>query len=241
VFAGPRVHSFAAAWGVVAVIALAAPAAADAGITNGANYSVKDTSIEGGTPDQMGSWAAQFGELSGGDPRVVQAFNDASRAAAQGQIDRLKSVVNPGLAWSLKSSGRVTFRRIAVGQVITGTEFYGAVPTVEYSTVVIDSRTARPITIADLFTDEQAGLQRLSEQTKVMLGKTYGFDGGRQPDQPGNAPLAQNFANWIPTADGMEIDFAPYQFGARYTEKITVPWSALADVLAPDMQALAQG
>jgi hypothetical protein len=44
--------------------------------------------------------------------------------------------------------------------------------------------------------------------------------------------------NWharIGELSGMEIHFAPYQFGARLAETITVPWSALSDVLAPDM------
>jgi hypothetical protein len=49
---------------------------------------------------------------------------------------------------------------------------------------VIDSRTAKRITLADLFSDEQAGLQWLSEQTKL-----------------GFAPTEANFAHWIHPAE----------------------------------------
>jgi hypothetical protein len=38
----------------------------------------------------------------------------------------------------------------------------------------------------------------------------------------------------------MEIHFADYQFGPGLPV-ITVPWTALSDVLAADMSALAQG
>jgi hypothetical protein len=39
----------------------------------------------------------------------------------------------------------------------------------------------------------------------------------------------------------MQINFAPGHFdGSRLPASVTVPWSALADVLAPNMAALAQ-
>ncbi len=49
----------------------------------------------------------------------------------------------------------------------------------------------------------------------------------------------KNFANWIPTAQGFEIHFADYQLGhgLRVT---TIPWSDLADLLTPSMNALTQ-
>jgi hypothetical protein len=59
-------------------------------------------------------------------------------------------------------------------------------------------------------------------------------------DEPGNRPVPQNFANWIPTAAGIELHFTDDQFG-HGLPVITVPWSTVSDVLAPDMTALAQG
>ena len=56
-------------------------------------------------------------------------------------------------------------------------------------------------------------------------------------DEPGNRPIADNFANWIPTTAGIELHFADYQF-AHGLPVITIPGSVLTDVLAPDMMAL---
>ena len=141
--------------------------------------------------------------------------------------------------WLFESNPTVTFRTSAIAELIVGVHSAkeAAHPNDYVSTVVIDSRTAKPITLADLFVDEQAGLNRLSEQTKVIFPQVWG--GGPSPmlDEPGNRPIAENFANWIPTAAGMELHFADYQFG-HGLPVITVPWSAVADVLAPDMTAL---
>jgi len=55
------------------------------------------------------------------------------------------------------------------------------------------------------------------------------------PDFPGNAPVAENFADRIPTADGMTILFGESQFDyvrAESDDRAVVP---LIDVLAPDI------
>lgn len=209
---------------VLAVLAIssATPVAAETGVSSGKTYSVTLSSIEGATTDQLGHWDANIVELSGGDPAVVEAFNHAGRIAAQEQIDKVKTESNPGEQWNFVSNGQVTFRSIAVAQLILGTHYYGAHPTSYISTVVIDSRSADPMMLAELFTDERAGLERLSELT-------------------GAEPRAENFVNWIPTTEGLEIDFAPYQFGIALPETKTVPWAALSDLLAPAMTGIAQG
>jgi len=182
--------------------------------SNGQRYSVTRTSIEGMTLDRNGTWQAEFGQLAGGDLAVVEAFNGASQAAVHGQVDEATADTRRDTtSWHLESSGQVSFRRIAIAQLINGTLGHGAHPRTYLSTVVIDSRSAKPITLTDLFSDEQAGLQRLSEQTRL-------------------APVEKNFANWIPVADGIEIH--------RLPQTVTVPWAALTDVLAPGMVELAQ-
>jgi hypothetical protein len=217
------VRRIAAIAAVLAVLSVspAAPAVADPGISSGKTYSQKTTSVEGTTTDRFGHWNAMFTELSSGDPAVVEAFNHASRIAATEQIDRAKSESNPGEQWNFESSGRVTFRSIAVAQLVLGTHYYGVHPTSYISTVVIDSRSADPVTLGDLFTDQQAGLHRLSELT-------------------GAEPRAENFVNWIPTSEGLEIHFAPYQFGIALPETKTVTWAAFADLIAPTMTGITQ-
>jgi hypothetical protein len=215
-----RIAAIAAMLAVLAVSTVAT-ASADTGVSSGKTYSVKVTSIEGAVTDRLGHWDARIAELSGGDPAVVEAFNHASRIAATEQIDRAKSESNPGEQWNFEANGQVTFRSIAVAQLILGTHYYGVHPTSYINTVVIDSRSADPVMLADLFADEQAGLHRLSELT-------------------GAEPRAENFANWIPAAEGLEIHFAPYQFGIALPETKTVSWAALADLLAPVMTGITQ-
>jgi hypothetical protein len=222
----------------------AAPATSTAsgpksGVSNGKDYTVTTTAIEGDSTDGRGSWNTVFGLLAGGDPAVVQAFNGASQAAAHQQVDDATEGAAGGTtSWTFESTGHVTFRPIAVAQIIYGSMGYGAHPTPYIGTIVIDSRSADPIMLVDLFTDQQAGLNRLSEQARKILAAD-GMNLG--PNEPGAAPKAENFANWIPTAEGLEIHFAPYQFGVALPAVITVPWPALTDVLAPAMADLAKG
>lgn len=214
------------------------------GVSNGKDYTVTMMPIDGATPDGAGRWHALPGQLSGGDPAVAEAFNKSSEASAHQQVDQASSDADGVRGWSFEVKSAVTFRPTAIGEVLSGASYTkgAAHPTNYVSTVVIDSRTAHPIALGDLFTEEQSGLDRLSEQTKLTWPKVYGpgGDGAPMPDEPGNRALPQNFANWIPTAAGMELHFADGQFG-HGLPVITVPWSALSDLLAPGMKALAQG
>jgi hypothetical protein len=197
------------------------------------------TTIEGDSDDGRGSWRAEFRQLAGGDPAVVDAFNGASHVAVMDQVEAAKESASEGTAtWEFESNAQVTFRSIAVAQIIFGSLDFGAHPSHQIGTIVIDSRSADPIMLVDLFTDQRAGLSRLSEQATKILAAD-GMNLG--PDEPGAAPKAENFANWIPIAEGLEIHFAPYQFGVALPAVITVPWPALADVLAPAMADIAKG
>jgi hypothetical protein len=198
-----RIAAIAAVLAVLAVVPTA-PAAAEPGVSSGKTYSLKMTSIEGATTDRLGHWDAKIAELSAGDPAVVEAFNHASRIVATVQIDKVKAESNPGEQWNFESYGQVTFRSIAAAQLILGTHYYGVHPTSYISTVVIDSRSADPIMLADLFIDPQAGLHRLSELT-------------------GAEPRAENFVNWIPTAGGLEIHFALTNSGSRFPRRRPYP------------------
>ena len=224
---------------LVATVALAAPASAETGVSNGMTYTATVIETEGSTADNLGNWHIRAGQLSGGDPTVVDVFNNASKTSVRQQLDYFSDGWQ-GTQWNFESWSQVTIRDTAVAQVTTGTIYCCAHPTTDTNTIVIDSRTAQPITLADLFTNEQDGLNRLSEQTKILVAETLEYS-GPMPDMPGNAPKAANFADWIPTAEGMQIHFAEYQFGDRLPATITVPWSVLTDVLAPDMAALAHG
>jgi hypothetical protein len=217
---------------------------AASGVSNGKNYALTIVPIDGTTPDGAGRWHALVGRLSGGDTAVAEAFNQSSEASAHQQIDHARSDADGVRGWNFELKSAVTFRPNAIGELVSGVSYTkgAAHPTDYVSTVVIDSRTARPITLSDLFSDQQSGLDRLSEQTKLIWPEVYSPGGAGPPmlDEPGNRPVPQNFANWIPTTAGIELHFADGQFG-HGLPVITVPWSTLSDVLAPDMKALAQG
>ena len=218
-----------------------ASAAADTGVSNGQTYTVTRSTTGDATPDGTGRWTLTVDTISGGDAKVADTFNRAVRASAQGQLDPVKRDAGNDGTWSFDTKPEIFFGSAAVSELIRGLYVHvpSAHPTSYVSTVVIDSRSATPITLKDLFSDEQAGLNRLSQQTKKLLPAVMGAGESPMPDAPGNAPVEANFANWIPTPSGLEIHFADYQF-AHGLPVLTVPWSALDDLLAPGMAALRQ-
>ncbi|TDO09259.1 hypothetical protein EV580_5296 [Mycobacterium sp. BK086] len=216
-------------------------AAPTSGVSNKQKYSVTRSTAGDATADGKGRWTLVVDTITGGDPQVAGAFNSAVHASAEGQLDPVKTGANPDGTWTFETQPQIYFGGASVSELISGlfVPVPAAHPTSYVSTVVIDSRTAKPITLADLFTDKQAGLNKLSEQTKALLPAVSGVGPTPMADEPGNAPTEANFANWIPTPDGLEIHFADYQF-FHGTPTITVPWSALDGLLAPGMDALRQ-
>lgn len=214
-------------------LAVPGTAIADTGTSGGATYTVTTTTI-----DLDGGWHANVGQLSGGNDSVATAFNNASIASGRtiGSMLDGDGVLRDHATFD--ASPTVSFRPTAVSQVLRGVYYHqgAAHPLDSVTTIVIDTRNATPITLGDLFTDTQVGLNRLSEQTKAIWPTVYGRPMG---DEPGNAPVEKNFHNWIPTAAGLEIHFEDYQF-AHGLPVITVPWPRLTGLLAPDMQVLAQ-
>jgi hypothetical protein len=237
----PTTSTSSAAGTSSATTATSAAAAAQTGVSNGQTYTVTRTTSGDATPDGTGRWTLVLDTISGGDAKVADTFNRAVQASAQGQLDPVKRDAGSDGTWSFDTNPKVFFSSASVSELITG--LYNHVPSahpVNYvSTVVIDSRSATPITLKDLFSDEQAGLNRLSQQTKLLLPAVMGMGETPMPDEPGNEPVEANFANWIPTPTGLEIHFADYQF-AHGLLVLTVPWSALDDLLAPGMAALRQ-
>jgi hypothetical protein len=214
------------------------------GVSNGQSYIVTAATTDGATPDGHGHWHIRRAHLTGqntsGDPAMIAAFNQANDACAARLLDQVRSETASGWwQWSFEVKPTVTFRPTAISELLVGVyDARQAAHPVDYlGTIVIDSRTAQPITLKTLFNNESRGLQRLSEQTQLIWPTVYGRVGPPTPDPSGLQPREENFANWIPTATGMEIHFADYQFG-HGLPIITIPWTALTDVLAPTMTAL---
>lgn len=95
-------------------------------------------------------------------------------------------------------------------------------------TLVFDLADGKPVPLSQVFTNEQAGLDALSAYVRPVLA-------ARIPDYnpryglAGSAPIAANFANWLPTPGGMQILFEPGQVGFSFEglQRVTVPWDRL--------------
>jgi len=217
---------------LVVILGVAGVAVADIGTSGGLTYTVSTSALD------VDGWQVTVGQLSGENDSITRVFNDASRPSGETMVDMLEAdhVIRRGSGFTARPA--VTFRPTAVSQVLTGTYYWrpSAHPVNYVTTVVIDTRTATPITVGDLFSDTRAGLDRLSQITKSIFPSVYGTAMG---DERGNAPVETNFHNWVPTATGLEIHFTDGQFG-HGLPVITVSWSQLNDLLAPDMKVLAQ-
>lgn len=174
-------------------------------------------------------------QVEGGDPAVAAEFNESIRAALQDQIDG-----SAGENFTLDGldDSRVAHigSRVLSGLLVTSwnADPPGAHPTPLVATVVIDSDSAQPITLNTLFPDLQVGLDRLSQESALLLPDTAA---GAEFDRTGIEPTRQNFANWLATPAGMEIHFQDYQVGPHAVGlvEVTVPWDRLRDVMAPAM------
>jgi len=209
------------------------------GVSGGKTYMVDQSSSSGAAAG--GSWNLVMDTVSGGDPKVAEAFNHAVHAAAQRLLDDATRGAKPQSQWTFETSPQIFFTAASISALISGTynDETAAHPVGSVINVVIDSRSATPITLRELFTDDQAGLNRISEQSKILLPPAMGATATPMPNIPGNKPLLENFDNWIPTPAGLEIHFADYEF-IHGTPVITVPWAAIDDLLAPGMEALRQ-
>ena len=53
------------------------------------------------------------------------------------------------------------------------------------------------------------------------------------------APIPINFKYWAPNDTGIELHFGDGQFG-RGLKSITIPWTAVRDLIAPEFVAITQ-
>ena len=163
--------------------------------------------------------------VTGPNQAVVDAFNNAVDASLHQQITVSQNDSMPA-EWSLTTNqnqeavwlGNNTISGFWVTRVDTPREAHGSY---HIATFVINKTTAQPVMLADVFGDFGSALQRLSQNATTQLSAKLG-DGFR-PD--GVAPAADNFANWVPTSDGIELHFDDYQVGPHGLVAITVPWA----------------
>ncbi|QYB06499.1 RsiV family protein [Rhodococcus sp. USK10] len=200
--------------------------------TAGAPYTESELQVTGSTGRVR--YDVLIPQIEGGDQAVTAEFNESMRAALQDQIDG--SGTDAFTLSSQEHSVAHIGEHVISGLLVTSwnADPPGAHPTPIVATVVVNSDTAAPITLGDLFPDLPAGLQALSDSSARLLPETVA---GPDFDRSGIEPTEANFANWLATPAGMEIHFNDYQVGphAIGLVTVTVPWDDLADVIDPEL------
>ncbi|MEV6773762.1 RsiV family protein [Nocardia sp. NPDC051030] len=175
-------------------------------------------------------------QVLGGNGSAATAFNDGMRALLQKRIDTYSTAV------SITDSSKLSKVEHIGTHVVSGFLWLsidggGAHPWTELATYVINIDTKKEITLADLFNDQQAGLDALSVQAAKLLPATKTGD---SYDRKGITATVEHFQTWTATPSGMHVYFQMGQVGpaAMGPVDITIPWDDLINVLKPGRVAL---
>ncbi|MEV2220122.1 RsiV family protein [Nocardia vinacea] len=109
-------------------------------------------------------------------------------------------------------------------------------PTTFKRTHVTDIDDGKALTLPDLFTDLQRGLDRLSEQAAVQVSKSR--VGTNPYDKQRIAPAVENFKDWLAMPDGLRVYLGEIASHALGYIDVTIPWSELDGVLKPGLRAV---
>jgi Protein of unknown function (DUF3298) len=109
----------------------------------------------------------------------------------------------------------------------------GAHPLGFSSSYVFSALTGEVLALTDLLTKDALAViadEALRQLTQYMTENGSTADA---LDATGYAPTVENYRTFWPTADGLHIDFQPYQVGAYAigSPSITVPWDSLVEFI----------
>ncbi|WP_067840806.1 hypothetical protein [Nocardia lijiangensis] len=169
-------------------------------------------------------------QVVGGDPAAA-AFNAGMHAAARFWIDQVdaRTTLAPG-------PGQVTYLGTrALSGLLSVSVDTGDASVVLRTSHVTDARTGRTLTLADLFTDLDRGLDILATCVADLLSP--------HTDLPASAlePAEYNYRVWLATPAGMQIHFGAPAADPAGDIVVTVPWYQLETVLAPGMRDVVGG
>lgn len=109
-------------------------------------------------------------------------------------------------------------------------------PTTFKRTHVTNIDTGKALTLPDLFTDVQKGLDVLSAQAAVQIPKTR--VGPNSYDKQRIEPTVENFKDWLAMPDGLRVYLGEIASHALGYIDITIPWSELDATLKPGLRAV---
>ncbi|CAJ1584573.1 hypothetical protein [[Mycobacterium] wendilense] len=184
------------------------------------------------------TYQAELPQLRGGDAEVRDRFNAAMRAALDDHLkpadDDAPMTIAPGVLPEDERSAvsHIGTRAVAGVLVLNIYVDRAAHPFNTVSTTVIDTATAAPIMITDLFADDAAGFSALVDGINAEIAEDEKLAGQSAP-----APVADQLAAWVPDDDGLVVYISvAHVLGDYYP--ITVDWDVLDPVLAPGMREM---
>lgn len=168
-----------------------------------------------------------FNELTYG---IFQLFsNDLRTALAELPIEPVTGGSSLEMRYALVSPpGEI----ISIRYLITGYLDGAAHPFHNVRTLNFNIETGQVVDITQLFNSDANYLQVFSDHCRAVLStRNIGFD----VFAFGADPLPENYQNWNITPDGLLITFDEYQVApyAAGPQEVTVPYSALKDIIAP--------
>ncbi|MFQ6327414.1 RsiV family protein [Nocardia sp. CWNU-33] len=178
-------------------------------------------------------YSVDLPQVAGGKEDARTEFDNGMHAEADKFIrDAGPDIKVTGFRSEVARIGRHVLSGVLGIEVDTG----GAHPATYKATHVTNVDTATALTLPDLFTDLQQGLNVLSVQAAELLPKTrVGTNFYFKEDLE---PRVQNYERWVATPAGMRIYLGEIASHAMGYIDITVPWSALDGVLKPGLRAV---
>lgn len=173
-------------------------------------------------------------QVTGGKADARAEFNAAVQAGAQEWIDR---ITRPGDSVTGGDSQVVRIgSQVLSGHLVVIMYSEGAAHPNSFDAAhVTNIDTGKAITLTDLFTDLQQGLNTLSTQAEALVQQNPRATGYSKSLL---TPVAEHFQTWVATPEGMRIYLGEIASHAAGNIDVTVPWSALDGVLKPGMRAV---
>lgn len=170
----------------------------------------------------------QLPQVSGGAAPVRDKFNSGMRAALDQMITSgADTTIEDGsLPGNARSEVTTITPHVIAGVAVFNWYTKGAAhPNNSVSTIATNVDTAAPILLSDVFPDQQAAAQRLTEVV-LEINRSVG---------PLDPPSIDNFLNWVPIDRGFRV-FVPVSHAAGDYWPVTVPWNRISDLMTPAMR-----
>ncbi|WP_433726221.1 RsiV family protein [Nocardia sp. CA-129566] len=181
-----------------------------------------------------GPWySVDLPQVAGGSDDARTDFNEGMRA----EVDPfLRNAAEKQQVKGFKSEVAHIGRHVLSG--VLGIEVSDGYlhPITFKRTHVTNIDTGKALTLPELFTDVQKGLDVLSAQAAVQIPKTR--VGPNSYDKQRIEPTVENFKDWLAMPDGLRVYLGEIASHALGYIDITIPWSELDRTLKPGLRAV---